>query len=87
MFIHTFCLYMGGMERVKLCTLRSLTFISQPMSILMIVVGAKFVTVNGRPVPVAWTIAALTLIGAIITSKPPRKLQIIVQQLMFLQFL
>ena len=41
----------------------------QPMAILMIVVGAKFVTVNGHQVPVAWSIAALMLIGAIITSE------------------
>ena len=39
------------------------------MSILMIVVGAKFVNVNGHQVPVAWTIAGLVLIGAIITSE------------------
>jgi hypothetical protein len=42
-------------------------WVSQPMSILMIVVGAKFVNVNGHQVPVAWTIAGLVLIGAIIT--------------------
>ena len=41
----------------------------QPMGILMVVVGAKFVTVNGHLVPVAWIIAGLVLIGAIITSK------------------
>lgn len=39
------------------------------MGILMIVVGAKFVTVNGHQVPVAWSIAGLMLIGAIITSE------------------
>ena len=39
------------------------------MGILMIVVGAKFVTVDGHMVPVAWTIAGLVFIGAIITSE------------------
>lgn len=41
---------------------------AQPMGILMIVVGPKFGTVNGHKVPAAWTIAALTLAGAIVTS-------------------
>ena len=38
------------------------------MGILMIVVGPKFGSVNGHKVPAAWTIAALTLAGAIVTS-------------------
>lgn len=41
---------------------------TQPMGILMIVVGPKFFSVNGHKVPAAWTIAALTLAGAIVTS-------------------
>ena len=44
--------------------------LSQPVSILMVVVGAKFVTVNSHQVPIAWTIAGLVFIGAIITSEP-----------------
>ena len=40
----------------------------QPVSMLMVVIGPKFGTVNGHKVPVAWTIAALTLFGAIVTG-------------------
>ena len=47
----------------------NIDFFLQPVAILMIVVGAKFVTVDGHMVPVAWTIAGLVFIGAIITSE------------------
>ena len=43
--------------------------ILQPMSIVMIVVGPKFVSINDHKVPVAWTIVALTLLGAVISGK------------------
>ena len=39
------------------------------MSIVMIVVGPKFVSINDHKVPVAWTIVALTLLGAVISGK------------------
>jgi hypothetical protein len=42
-------------------------WVSQVVSIIMIVVGPKFGTVNGHKVPLAWTIPALTLVGAIVT--------------------
>lgn len=41
-------------------------WVSQPVSILMIIVGPKFGTINGHKIPFAWTIVALTLVGAII---------------------
>ena len=42
----------------------------QPISLLMIVVGPKFIKVNGDHVPIgAWIIVLLTLLGAILTGK------------------
>ena len=39
------------------------------MSIVMIVVGPKFISINDYKVPVAWTIVALVLLGAVISGK------------------
>ena len=42
----------------------------QPIGLLMVVVGPKFIKVNGDHVPIgAWIIVLLTLLGAILTSK------------------
>ena len=42
----------------------------QPISLLMVVVGPKFIKVNGDHVPIGvWIIVLLTLIGAILTGK------------------
>ena len=40
----------------------------QPLSIMMVVVGPKFIQLNGKQVPIGgWTIVMLVLIGAVLT--------------------